>query len=269
MVLACGAICQPIRIEREIQAFTSSASPIQVATDVGDGFVKAPNNPYGPSALVAELVAGELGTWLGLKVPPFAIIPECNIELIMRKNGLPMHGPLFFSLQVDGSPRDGTDKFLAKLHDRDDIAKLVIFDTWLKNWDRHGLADDNSDNLLFVRRDRSRKYDLVPIDHAWAFDAQFPIAQPGIDDIEETTVYGKFPEFDPYITHNSVTNSLARLAELDRGFVEEVINSVPPQWGLGQQASASLVELICRRAEYVVNTIAARLVDDPPIPGLA
>ncbi|UVK43274.1 hypothetical protein BPNPMPFG_005052 [Mesorhizobium sp. AR07] len=251
-----------------MQAFTSSASPIQVVTDVAPGFIKALNNPYGGAALIAELVAAELGTWLGLKVPPFAIIPECNIELVMRKNGQIMQGPLFFSMQVDGSPRDGTDIFLSKLRDRDDVAKLVIFDTWVKNWDRHGLADDNSDNLLFVRRGESRKYDLVPIDHAWAFDADFPIASPQIDAIEETTVYGKFPEFDPYITHRSVANSLARLAQLDGAFVEEVVNSVPPQWGLGQQASASLMELICRRAEYVVKTIAVRLVDDPPIPGL-
>ncbi|MHC2792582.1 hypothetical protein ACVINZ_001594 [Mesorhizobium jarvisii] len=48
----------------------------------------------------------------------------------------------------------------------------------------------------------------------------------------------------------------------------EVVNSIPAQWGFGPNAAHSLVDLICGRAEYVVNTISGRLVDEPEIPGL-
>lgn len=267
MVVYCGSVCRPTRVEREIRAFQSSTSPFHVVTDEGPGFVKGINNPYNGPALTAELVAAELGTWFGLNVPPFAIVPECDIELVM-KNGQAMQGPLFFSSEVDGTPHDGSDLFLSKLHDKEDIAKLVVFDTWVLNWDRHGAGDANPENLLFVRRANGRKYDMVPIDHAWAFDANFPVALPTDDTVEDNSIYGRFPEFDPYINHDTVSRALDRLRSLDRAFVQEVVNSVPPQWGLGDGARASLLELICRRAAFVVNTVEARLVDDPPLPGV-
>ena len=264
-MLACGTICQPTRINREIRVFQSSASPIQVDTDKGMGFVKAQNNPtYKEQVVIAELVAAELGTWFGLKIPPFAVIDHCNIELLM-KDGQPMNGPLFFSSFADGETYDGGNTFLSKLRDKDDITRLVVFDTWVRNWDRHGLGDENKDNLLFVRD--KRKYDLVPIDHSWAFDGDFPVT-PSSDVIEDTKVYGKFPAFDQYVTSKTLSIVLERLAALDRCFVKEIVNSVPLEWGLGTFASVALVELICSRANFVVNTIAARLVDDPPIPGL-
>lgn len=267
MVLACGAICRPTLIEREIRGLKSNTSPFHVFTDAGPGFVKAPNGPRGTSAVIAELVSAELGTWLGLKIPAFSIIPECNIELVM-KNGEAMTGPLFFSQEVDGTPYDGTDTFLSKLHDPDDVARLVIFDTWVHNWDRCGLGDVNLENLLVVRRAGGRAYDLVPIDHAWAFDGEFPSRPPTDDVIEDATVYGNFPAFESYIDFRSVTRVLDRLSRLDRRFVEEVVNSVPPQCGLANLAASSLTELICRRAAFVVNTIADRLVDNPPLTGM-
>lgn len=268
-MLQCGCTHQPTKVLFEIAHFKSSTSPIKVNTDIGEGYVKGINNPLGNRPLICELVAAELASWFGLKVPPFAIITECEIELTMKKNQQLMLPPMFFSYSVDGDTRDGSDTFLKKLNDKDDVAKLVVFDTWIRNNDRYALGVPNSDNLIYSLTETGRMYDLIPIDHSEAFvDLDFSPNPPAENEIMDINVYGRFPEFDAYINHRSVSNAIQKLSTLDRVFVERVVNSVPAEWGLGDFASASLVELICARAEYVVDSLPARLVDDPELPGI-
>lgn len=269
-MLACGTIVNPSEITREIEHFTSSTSPARVASDAGDGFIKSVGNPMGSAALVSELVAGELGVWFGLQIPPFSIVQKCEIEILMKKNGRPMAPPLFFSSAVDGTPRDGTDTFLSRLRKPDDVAKLVVFDTWIRNWDRYHNGDSNSENLLYVKASKL-KYDIVPIDHSNCFigaQAEFPVTPSPADWVEDPGVYGKFPEFDDYLTAKTVTHALNLLSTLDRIFVVDVVNSAPIEWGLTAGAKGSLVNFICDRATYVVNTLGARLIDEPELPGL-
>jgi hypothetical protein len=270
-MLACGAECQPNEIIREIEKFPSSTSPVRVATDAGEGFVKSPGNPMGNAALISELVAAELGRWFGLRIPPFAVVTRCDIEITMTRNGVAIAPPLFFSLAVDGTPRDGGDTFLSRLRDPGDVAKLVVFDTWIRNWDRFLNGDGNDNNLLYVKAATGRKYDLVPIDHSNCFigdDIAFPIGPVPEDWVNDPNVYGKFPEFDPYINARNVHSAIDCLATLKRADVVEIVNSVPPEWGLGVYAATALVDLICERAAFVVNSLPARLVDEPEIPGL-
>ncbi|MDZ7602391.1 MAG: HipA family kinase, partial [Hoeflea sp.] len=225
--------------------------------------------PLGEAALVSELVCGELAKWFGLTVPPFAIIRVCDVEITMLRNGRLIQPPLFFSKTVDGIPRDGTDTFLTRLRSPGDVAKLVIFDTWVRNWDRYLDGEANNDNLLYVRSGK-HKYDIVPIDHSNCLigaDPEFPDAVCE-DWIRDSTVYGKFPEFDEYLTAASVRVAMQKLQTLRRNFVDEVVNSVPLEWGLGSAARTALVELICLRSLYVVNTLSARLVDEPGLPGI-
>lgn len=267
-MLSCGLVYRPTEIQREIEAFTSSTRPIRVATDAGDGFIKSIGNPQGDSALVAELVAAELGTWFGLPIPPFAIVNNCTIDLRMAGSGVRMVPPLFISKAVDGEP-DAGNVFLSKLRDKALVAKLVVFDTWVRNCDR---GQQNRDNLLYVRLPgRQGRYQMAPIDHGNCFlvtEPDFPIAPWPAECVEDPAVYGRMPEFDEYLTGKTVADAVAKLAELPRNFVESVVNSVPTEWGLGPQAKTSLANLICDRAGYVVNSISPRLVDDPQIPGL-
>jgi len=187
----------------------------------------------------------------------------------MRKNGQPMIAPLFFSAAVEGTPRDETDVFLQRLRDKGAISRLVVFDTWIRNWDRYYDGEPNSENLLYVQASL-HKYNLVPIDHSNCFigsgDA-FPDGAAPIDWVEDGGVYGKFPEFDDFITNDNVRAALAKLAMLDRNFVVEVVNSVPLAWGLGPSAREGLIDFICARATYVVDTLAQKLIDEPPLPG--
>ncbi|MGV0818448.1 HipA family kinase [Martelella sp. AMO21009] len=268
-MLACGKTVCPTEITREIEHFSSSTSPARVATDAGDGFIKSLGNPMGGAALVSELVAAELAAWFELSVSPFAVIYKCDIEIVMRKNGQKMTPPLFFSSAVEGVPRDGTDVFLQRLRNKDCVSRLVVFDTWIRNWDRYYKEEANSDNLLYVQAS-VHKYDLVPIDHSNCFigvEPDFPDGAAPQDWIEDAGVYGKFPEFDGFITDQSVSAALTKLGTLDRSFVSEIVNSVPLEWGLGPPARAGLIDFICARANYIVKNLAPKLIDEPPLPG--
>lgn len=268
-MLACGTVCQPSEIRREIQLFESSTRPARVATDVGDGFIKGMGNPQGPTSLISELVSAELGTWIGLQIPPFAIISQCDIEIQMiGQNGF-IEPPMFFSSAVDGTTRDGGDTFVSRLQNPSDIAKLVVFDTWIRNNDRYIDGNPNSDNLIYAPIPGARKYSLVPIDHSHCFvDVDFETDLPSQNLVEDDQVYGLYPEFRPFINQETVGQAVETLRGLDRGFVEECINSVPAQWGLSNRASAHLVDLICTRAAFVVDTISDRIVEEPDLPGI-
>ncbi|MBB3311779.1 hypothetical protein FHT78_003544 [Rhizobium sp. BK196] len=188
----------------------------------------------------------------------------------MKKNGMPMVPPMFFSSAVDGTPRDGSGTFLSKLIHSEDVAKLVVFDTWIRNWDRYFNGEANSENLLFVRSTKL-KYSLVPIDHSNCFigsDPDFPTMPAPDIWVNDPAVYGKFPEFDDYITAKATNGALLKLSTLEKPFVVEVVNSVPVEWELNDAARSSLVDFICNRATYVVDTLAARLVDEPELPGM-
>lgn len=269
-MLMCGAVCRPRTITREIERHTAASQVILVDTDAGLGYVKSPNNPMGTASVIAELVCAELGTWFGLNIPPFAIIADSQIELVM--SGLKkVEYPSFFSKQIESViPFDGTDLFLRRLRNSDDIAKLVVFDTWVRNFDRCASGMHNFDNLLLCKPSRKRLYDLVPIDHGQCFveDGDFITNTYDSFVVADEAVFGMFEPFREILTHDSVRRAVNKLRSLDRLFVEAVVSSVPAAWGLGRNASASLTDLICDRAAFVVETIEGRIVSSPRLPGV-
>lgn len=263
LMLHCGMHCQPTEVQVELQLFPSSTRPAKVGTDVGQGFIKGIGNPAGDTALISELVAAELGTWFNLKIPPFAIIQNCEIAIPMINHHGNILPPIFFSKAIEGMPRDGGSTFLERLSDKSDVAKLVVFDTWIRNCDRYIDGSANSDNLFYATATKGRKYDLVPIDHSHCFvDIDFE-ELPNSEFIEDETIYGLYPEFCEYITSDYVAIAINKLRELDREFVKDCVNSIPVEWNMTTNCRNHLVDLICQRAEYVVNTISSKLVDDP------
>ncbi|MEF2549728.1 HipA family kinase [Aurantimonas sp. E1-2-R+4] len=211
--------------------------------------MKAANNRQGTAALVSELVSAELASWLGLSVPPFSVIHTIDIEIMMERPLEAMEAPLFFSRFVSNAvTRDGTDNLIKKLSRPDDVSRLVIFDTWIRNVDRFDNAGSNSDNLLFAPI--KRRYELTPIDHTHCFTddiSGFEVGIARVEWIEDPNVYGLFPEFEPHITALAVDNVLNDLSSLTRVKVEEIVASVPALWGLGPGMSRSLLNFVERR----------------------
>jgi hypothetical protein len=264
-MLCCGRDWQPHTLNRVIQALPTSTRVVKVATDAGDAFVKGMGNPAGNAALASELVAAELARWFGLSLPDFAIVEIADLAIEMVGVGPMMQGPAFASRSVDGAVGDGSDGFLRRLSNPNDVSALVFFDTWIRNADRCPPLDafdpePRRDNLFFKRTDRS--YEIMALDHTHCFvegDLEDEIGYPAI--IEDPRAYGLFPEFRGFITEQAVQAAATRLRVVDARVVEEIVGSVPAMWGPSIAARRVWADVIVRRGRFVATTLPDRLID--------
>jgi hypothetical protein len=176
------------------------------------------------------------------------------------------NGPAFISWEIEGSTAAGGDVFLKRLVNPDDVSKLVVFDTWIRNPDRcppEGLPN-NRDNLFFTPI--GRKFDLVALDHSHCFVETTLADELGQSHLlADESVYGFFPEFRPYIDTSAVRRAARRLLEIDMGTVKEIVGSVPPQWGVTAGSRDAWAKLICDRAERVAKFLPAKLGCEPEL----
>jgi hypothetical protein len=245
-----------------------------VATDVGEAILKAKGNPQGVEALAFDWVGSELGRWFGLVVPECAIASLSDAHIDFTNEYALEPGSSFLSRYMTAEPYDGTDNYLEKLAKPTDIARLVVFDTWIRNDDRYppdGEAygpSKNLDNLLFSPRLQGRviKYDVVVFDHTHAFSSS------GYDGLSDTTiaktegVYGLFPKFEPYIDIGSIRAAVRRLLDVDERVAMTVLNSLPLDWGITTSIRNAWCRLICERAGFVADTIEAQILGQNLLP---
>jgi hypothetical protein len=218
-----------------------SLPAIVEADDDGLYVVKFRGAGQGPKALVAEVVAGELGRALGLRVPELVLVeldaelaraePDPEIqELIERSAGVNLGvdflpGALTFAPAAD----DGVTPLLA--------ADLVWFDAFVTNVDR----TPRNPNLLVWHGD------LYPIDHGAALyvhhAAGDPVAQAG----RPFAAIGEHVLL-PYAA--SILDADARLAPLvTRELLERIAAAVPDAWLESEAARRAHVEYLARRVE--------------------
>lgn len=264
----CGTSWLPATIDRFLKSYPSSTKVAEVMTDKGLGFLKGIGNPAGPGALASELVGTELAAWLGLHTLEFALInitPDVEIPLCDSEDVL-QQGPGFISKKIRANTLDGNEIYLRHLDRVSDIAKLVVLDTWLMNPDRcppdegyYGL-EPSRDNLLFSPVGRG-KYHLIAFDHTHCFVEGVLWDEVGNPHLKrDPKVYGVFPEFRQFLTREHLMVALHRLAQLDRATVQQIVTSVPRDWGITGAAAVAWQDLIFERAAYVVETLPGLLL---------
>lgn len=265
-MLQCGRDWRPNSIQRFIEGFRTSTRVVKVATDIDIAFLKGLGNPQGADSLASELVSGELARWFGLTTPDFSILNVQGIELPRIECGPVEPGPAFLSREMQGFPGDGTEFALRKIRDRNSIARLVLFDTWLMNPDRYPPPDDimlpseNRDNLFFTPI--GRHFDIVALDHSHCFVTTTLADELGGNHlIEEARIYGLFPEFRPFVTEAAVQSVIAELRQIDRAMVQAIVASVPQEWGITNAQRTAWVDLIVRRAALVADFALPKLIE--------
>lgn len=270
-MLHCGNEWQPTLIKRVIEPLPTSTCVAKVATDTGNGFLKGMGNPAGSVSLATELVAAELAVWFGLRVPPFALVQVVDIEIPMINMGAApigfiQPGPGFISRELTGTTGDGSEFLLRKIINPDDIAKLVVFDTWIRNGDRCPPDPENGpynrDNLFFGRNGSSLA--LTALDHSHCFvEGTLDDLLQGDDLLNDDAVYGCFPEFKPFIQAEAVASAVGTLRQIDMAVVRLIVQSVPAEWGLTAAIRDAWSTFIYRRAQRVANSISLKLVKQP------
>ena len=234
-----------VRATRYVTAFREGGSlpGLVEADDDGLYVLKFRGAGQGPRALVAELVAGELGRALGLDVPEIVLIdldpelgraePDPEIQELIAASGgrnvgldfLP--GALPFSPAAAPEPDPGL------------AADIVWLDAFVTNVDRTG----QNPNLLWWHGR------LWLIDHGAALYLQH-----GTDDLP-AVARRPFPLIGQHVLlpyAGSIAEADARLAPLlTPALVEAVVSAVPREW-LGDDEDAArraYVEYLLRRLE--------------------
>jgi hypothetical protein len=201
----------------------------------------------GPKALIAELLAGEIGRMLGLRVPEIVLMelpvelartePDAEIQSLIRASG-------GLNLALDYLPGSITFDPLVYTPERDLASAVVWFDAFVCNVDR---TARNVNMLLWHRR-------LWLIDHGAAFyfhhgwsraDRHATSAFPLIKDHVLLRLADSLPAADAQAKSRLTQPKLSSL-----------VDQIPESWLAGDDGFASTAEqreaylsFFCRRLE--------------------
>jgi len=232
---------------------------MRVDTDAGEAWIKLPENPHGPHALVGEVVGTRLAEWLGLSTFEVCIL---EAPILSLPDGTKSQAGLAFAARkVVGQPWGGDDEQLARLANPHDLAGLVVVDTWTRNHDRYsargGTIRRNLHNVFFghegVGDDQLK---LLAMDFTQAVRCEAGAITRhscAIDYERHTDVFGLFPEFRPYTTVDRVQHFLRRLAQFRREDAHAVVGSVPQAWHLSAEVRERVTDFLVGRAAYLTE----------------
>lgn len=255
---------RPTRLVRVIQSYDTSMGTTKIKSDATFAFIKTLGNRQGPHALASEFVASSLAKWFGLIVPDFAIMDlPSEACFALPRNCRSEPGPAFVSRFVPGETWSGSSIELQSLQNPSDITRLVVFDTWVRNCDRHPpdltTRKPNYANVYLARTERPGASRLVAIDHTHCFDGgrDFSERLSHIDKVRDEAVFGLFPAFAPLIDSGELHWCSSMLRSLTRDQIEAIAGRIPPQWEVTAATSSALVDQILGRAAFVADMIVS------------
>jgi hypothetical protein len=253
----------PTRLMEVLGSVDTSTGATEVTTDAGRAFLKPLGNRQGPHVLATDWVGTHLAKWFGLSTFDIAILRVQAVDAFeLPRGAMAKPGPAFAARAEGGDAWGGGPKELETIVNRDDITRLVVFDTWTLNCDRHdgkpGGRPPNYANVYLSTENVEEGARLIAMDHGLCFirsgeDLTAKLAF--IDKVREEHVYGLFPEFRGLLRANIIDQCVARLREMDAVTAEAIIETVPGEWDVPQAARMAWAELICRRANFVADNI--------------
>ncbi|ELP33811.1 hypothetical protein RBSWK_01947 [Rhodopirellula baltica SWK14] len=135
-------------------------------TDQGNAYVKWPSqlrNSQGATALASELIGTGLAEWFGLPTFEYAVMQACEADAFPDSDDENLV-PVFLTKEVEGDTWKGTAKELNQVENKADISRLVVFDTFACNSDRHLIFDNRgqkrehrNDGNVFLSQDAAPK----------------------------------------------------------------------------------------------------------------
>lgn len=253
---------KPTRLMEVGRTLDTSTGAARVMTDAGPAYLKAMGNRQGPHVLATDWVGTHLAKWFGLSTFDIAIVSvEEGFEL--WRGAMAKPGPAFRARAEAGDAWGGGPKELDSIVNPGDITRLVVFDTWTLNCDRHdgrpgGRTPNYGNVYLSTEAAAEGKSKLMAMDHGLCFirsgeDLTAKLNQ--IDKVQEAYVHGLFPAFRDKLQEPTIEACAARLREMDAATAEAIIQTVPREWGVPQEARKAWADLIYRRAGHVADNI--------------
>jgi hypothetical protein len=229
-------------------------------------------NRQGPHVLATDWVGTHLAKWFGLSTFDIAILrldADDEFPLPSKVHGdgritnyTAQPGPAFAAKALAGDPWGKSGLQLDLLINPDDITRLVVFDMWTLNCDRH-ISDmsrkPNYDNVYLSSEGvEVGKRRLIAMDHGLCFIRSGEDLTPRlahIDKVQDQRVYGLFPEFQGRLRAGIIDSCTRRLREMDAATAEAMIATVPREWEVATETRQAWSQLIYRRAGVVADNI--------------
>lgn len=257
---------KPTTIKRFIKAFPTSACTVLLETDAGKGYLKALGNNEGPHILACEWIGTRLAGWLGLPTFDIAMIDVTDLDEIPFHNANKAQvGPAFVARAESGEPWSGDVKQLGRLFNPQDISRLVVFDTWTLNCDRHSWHGEgvarrsriNRNNVFLSEEAPRGQFMLKAMDHTHCFTCGKEPSRRlrDLDKIRDPRVFGLFPEFRKYLDLHQVRQAARDLRKMTRAQAIRMTDGIPREWEVKTDALEALRDLVVSRASYVADTI--------------
>lgn len=253
---------KPTRLVRLVESYDTSMGTTKVKTDGTFAYLKAMGNRQGPHAVACELVGSHMAKAFGLVLPDFALLPltaDMCFDLPRANRTLP--GPAFVSRHADGHTWGGSEAELHDLVNPEDLTRLIVFDTWVRNCDRHppdpAARKPNYANVYLADTDEPGRSQLVAIDHTHCFDCGRDLTEhlADIDKTQDDRTYGLFPAFIRFIDLGQLVWCRSLLRSMARSMIDEAVGCIPAEWEVGQSARTALASQIHARAGFVADKI--------------
>ncbi|MBL8210868.1 MAG: hypothetical protein JNK87_09160 [Bryobacterales bacterium] len=248
----------PTIITRFVRSLATSTGVAIVDTDCGEGFLKAIGNPEGPHVLACELVGSLLADWIGLPTLDFALVAITeDDEIPIGKGGIADAGPGSITRRAQGFAWGGDIETLQTIANPGDITRLILFDTWIRNCDRHRPVPprNNKDNVFFVQPASPHPHRpvLTAIDHTHAFTCGRELTRDlaHIDTVRDSIRYGAFPAFDAF--HNLAVEAatLSQFETMTLPLARAFIKQVPSEWLDDARVRTAWADFIVQRAHFL------------------
>lgn len=268
----------PTEIQRWEDARNTSTGVAQVVTNQGHAFLKAACSDEGPHAVAREWVVSNMARNFGLPIPDFALIeikaddPEVLIYTGTKQRPA-KPGWAFASRKLDAASQwGGSAEELRKLANPESIARLVVFDTWVRNADRHSVdhmdfkGRINYGNVLLVteKAKRGTRPRLFAIDYTHCCRCPKPgsplkTSIADIANVKDDGIYGLFPAFVDLVKEADTEKALADLRKVKAERIAEVIASVPESWDVPKPVRDAWQKFFVDRATYVADNLKGLL----------
>jgi hypothetical protein len=234
----------------------------EVVMEEGAAYLKALNNPEGPHALAREFVGTCLARALDLPTLNYGLAQiDATVDEIPLGNGtLAASGKAWVTQSEPGHVWGGTTAELEQLDNPQDIPRLVLFDTWVRNRDRHAPSElnrkPNYGNVFFSSRGCEQgHYRLLAMDHTHVFSAESALTRrvAQIGEVRDTKIYGRFSQFVPYLDAGALERAAMDLQRFDTNLIARVIDAVPADWDMDAEVRDALRDFLVRRAPFVAE----------------
>lgn len=255
---------KPTKLMEVAHSADTSTGATEVTTDAGRAFIKPMGNRQGPHVLATDWVGTHLAQWFGLSTFDVAILNlEADDEFPLPRGYTARPGPAFASRALPGESWGKSDLQLNLLVNSEDITRLVIFDTWTLNCDRHhydlSVRKPNYDNVyLSTEGVEAGKRRLIAMDHGLCFirsGEDISTRLGNIDKVQDEHVYGLFPEFRDRLDESIIEECTSRLREITNEITADVVATVPREWEVSNDSRAAWASLIYRRASFVADNV--------------